>query len=158
MEDVRLKCLRLLVFATWNMYICYLILLLQHQHRARKRRSRFVRDHLLSNRIPSRSRRLLITRKKHRFWVDPTSSSEWWNKFARGEVRFPYANIQTQVQLSVTNSSMFKMFLVISSLRFLDQFASSMNIFQNTNFKVSNLSLAVLVKAVRIKKECICPC
>ena len=30
---------------------------------------------------------------------------------------------------------MFKIFLVISSLRFPDKFTSSMNIFQNTNFK-----------------------
>ena len=41
---------------------------------------------------------------------------------------------------------------VISSLRFPDQFASSMNIFQNTNFKISNLRLAVLIKVVLIKK------
>ena len=47
---------------------------------------------------------------------------------------------------------MFKMLLVISSLRFPDQFASSMNIFQNTNFKISNLRLAVLIKVVLIKK------
>lgn len=48
---------------------------------------------------------------------------------------------------------MFKMLLVISSLRFPDQFASSMNIFQNTNFKISNLRLAVLTKVVLIKKK-----
>ena len=30
-----------------------------------------------------------------------------------------------------------------------------MNIFQNTNFKISNLRLAVLIKVVVIKKECI---
>ena len=47
---------------------------------------------------------------------------------------------------------MFRMLLVISSLRFPDQFASSMNIFQNTNFKISNLRLAVLIKVVLIKK------
>ena len=47
---------------------------------------------------------------------------------------------------------MFKMLLVISSLRFPDQFTSSMNIFQNINFKISNLRLAVLIKVVLIKK------
>ena len=46
----------------------------------------------------------------------------------------------------------FKMLLVISSPRFPDQFASSMNIFQSTNFKLSNLRLAVLIKVVLIKK------
>ena len=40
-----------------------------------------------------------------------------------------------------------------SSLRFPDQFASSMNIFQNNNFKISNLRLAVLIKVVLIKKK-----
>ena len=44
------------------------------------------------------------------------------------------------------------MLLAISSLRFPDQFASSKNIFQNTNFKISNLRLAVLIKVVFIKK------
>ena len=47
---------------------------------------------------------------------------------------------------------MLKMLLVISSLRFPDQFTSSMNIFQNTNFKISNLRLAVLIKVVFMKK------
>ena len=47
----------------------------------------------------------------------------------------------------------FKILLVISSLRFPDQFASSMNIFQNTNFKISNLRLAVLIKVVLIRKS-----
>ena len=48
---------------------------------------------------------------------------------------------------------MFKKLLVISSLRFPDQFASGMNIFQSTNFKISNLRLAVLIKVVLIKKS-----
>ena len=51
---------------------------------------------------------------------------------------------------------MFKMLLVISSLRFPDQFASSMNIFQNTNFKISNLRLAVPIKLVLKKRVVYC--
>ena len=47
------------------------------------------------------------------------------------------------------------MLLVISFIRFPDQFTSSMNIFQNTNFKISNLRLAVLIKVVLIEKKCI---
>ena len=38
------------------------------------------------------------------------------------------------------------------SLCFPDQFVSSINIFQNTNFKISNLRLVVLIKVVLIKK------
>ena len=37
------------------------------------------------------------------------------------------------------------------SLRFPDQLASSMNIFQNTNFTIWNLRLAVLIKVVLLK-------
>ena len=40
----------------------------------------------------------------------------------------------------------FKILLVISSLRFPDHFASSMNICQNTNSKITNLRLPVLIK------------
>ena len=48
---------------------------------------------------------------------------------------------------------MFKMLIVTSSFRFPDQFASSINILQNTNLKISNLRLAVLIKVILVKKK-----
>ena len=95
----------------------------------------------------------------------------WWNREFRGgdseeEYTFlwePVFLAEAQLFLFLNSiltsfqpwpplNYMFKMLLVISSLRFPDQFISSMNIFQNINFKISNLRLAVLIKVVLIKK------
>ena len=48
---------------------------------------------------------------------------------------------------------MFKMLLVTSSVSFYDQFEANMTIFRETNFKISNLRLAVLLEVVLIKKS-----